>query len=497
MRRRIRKEPGLSHRTGTCGILGEDRLWRAMSSVLAGTERPFSKPAARGPEVTTRQIRIHVNSSPLREALGCASRPRRFGGATVRTVHAMSLKVPLWLCWAACGPLFLETLHFSMETYSGAPRGCTLLGFAEMVRATAGSGTPRNARPARDMLRASSCSAATGKAVTAARVDYNVEPSGGPATVSVVVPTFRRPAEVLRLLMSLQAGVRLPEEVLIVDNAPDAPLELPSVYPFPVRVLHAGLGMNLAGARNRGAQVATSDVCVFVDDDNVFERGALAAMASAFSDPRVGFVGPTIFAAKSGRVWCAGVRRSHWTTRTTMLYMGKEEDDLPAMASWATDDMPDCFAIRREVLGLVGGFDERMFPFYYDEADLCERLRRQGVQLLVLRDAQVTHYGFVESRNPGAEAVAGLERGGGRRVRLMVRARVRYHRRYEEGVHRIVTLGFGVPVWIAVIALGVLGRERDPRVVARVFWAVGMGAYHGYVDRLDPPPPPWANAAYR
>ena len=37
-------------------------------------------------------------------------------------------------------------------------------------------------------------------------------------SVSVVIPTFRRPDGVLRALLSVFAQTRLPEEIVVVDN---------------------------------------------------------------------------------------------------------------------------------------------------------------------------------------------------------------------------------------------------------------------------------------
>src|SRR5438067_13723220 len=44
---------------------------------------------------------------------------------------------------------------------------------------------------------------------------------GSASTVSLIVPTYRRNADVEKLLASVFAGTRLPNEVIIVDNDPD------------------------------------------------------------------------------------------------------------------------------------------------------------------------------------------------------------------------------------------------------------------------------------
>ena len=322
----------------------------------------------------------------------------------------------------------------------------------------------------------------------ASRPRHGLTSIAAPLTVAVVIPTFRRPHDLARLLDSLSGGTRTPDEAIIVNNDPDRTLKLVQSPPFPFQVIDAGLGLNLAGARNLGARAASSDVCVFVDDDNWFDPQALAAMTSEFYDPTVGFVGPVILSADSPRIWCAGVKRSHWTTRTTMLYSGMEEDALPHLSRWMTDEMPDCFAVRAQTLSRVGGFDEQTFPFHYDEADLGERLRHIAIQPYVLRSARIRHYCDTTITDAGTEVVGAFRRHGLGRVYVMVRARVWFHRRHEVGIRRITSLTFGVPAWAVVTAWLILKRERQPKVVAGILGAMGQGLYHGYARKLPGPP---------
>ena len=62
-----------------------------------------------------------------------------------------------------------------------------------------------------------------------------------------------------------------------------------------------------------------------------------------------------------------------------------------------------CFMARRETLAAVGGFDERYF-LYWEDADLCRRLRNAGHTMRYVPTATVVHSGGVSSR--GARALA-------------------------------------------------------------------------------------------
>jgi GT2 family glycosyltransferase len=118
-----------------------------------------------------------------------------------------------------------------------------------------------------------------------------------------------------------------------------------------------------------------------------------------------------------------------------------------------------CLMVRRDVLDALGGLDETFFPAWFEDVDLCRRIRQAGWPLLHVPDARVTHRGGEAMR------ALGLAR--------FSRAFYRNMRRYARKHHRR-------PVWIAldvliaggmtVRALWTLlsGRPRDARGYARV-----------------------------
>ena len=301
------------------------------------------------------------------------------------------------------------------------------------------------------------------------------------ATIAVLIPTFRRPEMLQALLVSLSEGVRIPDEVIVVDNDPAASACPEPIAGLAVRVIHAGLGISLAGARNTGWRSAESKLCVFVDDDNVVERDALAELARAFEDPGIGLASPVIFAGDSGTVWCAGINRSNWTTLTRCILRGKSV--LPAEPNWHTDDTPDAFAVPRFVLEAVGGFDEERFPIHYDEGDLVARIRKLGLRTLVVRDAWVRHYGWV-GISSGLAIVRAAEIHGVERARQMALSRVRFHMLHSGGLPRLCAIGVFIPLWVAMTWVACLSADAPWAVRISTVRAVGAGAVVGYREAL-------------
>ena len=300
-------------------------------------------------------------------------------------------------------------------------------------------------------------------------------------TVAVVIPTFRRPEMLKNLLVSLSQGLRIPDEVIVVDNDPNGSAHPNVVSGLPLSVIHAGLGLSVAGARNAGWRAASSDVVVFIDDDNVVEPDAIGRLVDALGPGGIGLAGPVIYAGDQGTIWCAGIRRSPWTGRTHNLLGGRAMSSEPS--EWPTEDMPDAFAVPRVVLAEVGGFDDENFPIHYEEADLGARIRGLGLRTIVVRDAAVRHYGWV-GVSPGRALVRATVSHGEMRARQMALSRIRFHARHSRGLQRLTTVGVFIPLWALVTCLGCLPVEAPMRERWATIRAVGAGAVAGYRELL-------------
>lgn len=114
--------------------------------------------------------------------------------------------------------------------------------------------------------------------------------------ISVIIPTHNpHPGRLAQTLAGLakQTLASSDWEVILVDNASDLPPTAAALACLPVttRVFReASLG--LTSARLAGINAARGDILVFVDDDNVLDRGYLTAVAQSFAArPTLGAAG--------------------------------------------------------------------------------------------------------------------------------------------------------------------------------------------------------------
>ncbi|MDX2240847.1 MAG: glycosyltransferase family 2 protein [Leptolyngbyaceae cyanobacterium bins.302] len=114
-------------------------------------------------------------------------------------------------------------------------------------------------------------------------------------TITTIVPTYRRPADLARCLTALRHQLRSPDEVLVVvrdtDNETRQFLELFDHAPLPLRVITVTV-TGVVAAMNMGLDAAQGDIIAFTDDDAAPHPDWLTRIEQHFlADDRVGGVG--------------------------------------------------------------------------------------------------------------------------------------------------------------------------------------------------------------
>ena len=124
--------------------------------------------------------------------------------------------------------------------------------------------------------------------------------------ISVLVPTYRRPADLARCLLALQRQHRLPDEVIVVARRRMTPRTNGS----PIRRSAARCRCascrsrcRAVAALNKETDSANGDIVAITDDDAAPHPDWLARVESVFeADPRVGAVGGRDWVHEKGRV---------------------------------------------------------------------------------------------------------------------------------------------------------------------------------------------------
>lgn len=230
--------------------------------------------------------------------------------------------------------------------------------------------------------------------------------------LSVIVVSYNTRDLLHRCLQHLKEGAEgLSLEILIVDNASrDGSVEmLEQDYPE-TRVIRSDINLGFAAANNRAMKLACGRYIVLLNSDAFLRPGALrGAIDHMDREPEVGLGGGRLLYEDDS--WQPSARAFPSVLNDFLIlsglasrfprsrFFGRPEstwaDPLEAME---VDWVPGAFSIiRPEALTRTGLFDEAFF-LYYEEVDLCRRIRAQGYKVKYWPDVVIVHLGGASSK---------------------------------------------------------------------------------------------------
>lgn len=217
-----------------------------------------------------------------------------------------------------------------------------------------------------------------------------------PPSLAIVIVSFNCREPLRQCLSGLRAGGTL-SRVVVIDNAStDGTVEMIR-HDFSSALLVANAeNRGFAAACNQGIRATAEDFVLLLNPDTLPEANELDTLLQTMIDqPAIGACGPRLLnpdgtlqrscrkfptlgvmvCAELG--WPGPYRMNGWAHDTT-----REVDQL----------MGSCLLLRRAALEQIGLLDERFF-LYFEEVDLCWRLKHAGWRVLFVSQASVVHLG--------------------------------------------------------------------------------------------------------
>jgi O-antigen biosynthesis protein len=201
--------------------------------------------------------------------------------------------------------------------------------------------------------------------------------------LSVVIPAFNHLSDVMTCLNSLQAMQAANVEYLVQDDCSNEYIGT-AVIPNALvqrNKQNIGFGANV----NAGAQRAAGDIIMTINQDVFAVRNLSenwdSAILRAFEDESVGIVGARLL-FPDGRIQSAGglfdARGTPYHRCFLWRNRGYHEISTAQEVSWVTGA---ALAIRRELFERVGGFDTDYMNGYFEDTDLCLKVRELGYKI--------------------------------------------------------------------------------------------------------------------
>lgn len=218
-------------------------------------------------------------------------------------------------------------------------------------------------------------------------------PVQGRPEVSIIIPAFGKFQLSYQCIASIHAALPAASfEVILVDDAsPDETLLAPLVFGGTVRVLRNPSNQGFVHSCNLGAQSARGRYLVFLNNDTLVQPGWLDTLLKTFSTVnKLGVVGAKLLNAdgslqeSGGLIWRLGDGAN--------LGRGSHADEPRFNYLRDVDYVSGAvLMLPRELFQQLGGFDPEFAPGYYEDTDLCFRVRQAGYRVMVQPKAAVIH----------------------------------------------------------------------------------------------------------
>lgn len=214
--------------------------------------------------------------------------------------------------------------------------------------------------------------------------------------------------------LARSTGVAL--EIVCIDNASrDRSHEIAAAHPATTKAIRLEKNLGYSGGNNVGWRAGDAPFVVFINPDcRVLPETLQHLLAPMVADSRIAVTGALLYYPNTTRIQHAG---GILHPNAMCEHYGMYRDDAPEFhvskdVSYVTGAL---IAFRRGDLERLGGFDEEYWPAYYEETDLCWRLRKKGKTVRYVAEAVAYHW-----ESPG------LTKNSARFVRTSYRSRIRF-----------------------------------------------------------------------
>ena len=283
-------------------------------------------------------------------------------------------------------------------------------------------------------------------------------PAPGPR-VSIVIPTIDGGDMLLRCVESFAAAAYV--ELILVDNGSSDGSAQRVVQRFPhTLIVRNETNRGYAPACNQGAALATAPFVLFLNNDATLQPDSLDALLAAAASQATTAIWQPVTVGVDGSLESTGDVFTWWGINR---HLESVPDASPSAEVFAT--VGAALLVRRDAFNEIGGFEDSYFA-YYEESDLCWRVRMAGWDVRVVTNATVTHLG---SETTGAI----FEPHAVRYLAFRNRIRTNLANAAPSSLWRIVPMHLLACIGFVVLYV-VTGRLRSAgAVLSAMVWPVG------------------------
>lgn len=225
------------------------------------------------------------------------------------------------------------------------------------------------------------------------------------SSVCAIVVNWNRPEDTLACIHSLIAQKNINLHIVVIDNGStdDSVHVIRNHFPE-ISMISSPINLKFGKGTNLGIRYALEQNFEYVfllNNDATLASDCIQILLN-YMAPGIGVTAPLIYyTSHPNRIWSIGGKTQRWTLEQSNDYANQSDPgNLPIVIE--QDFVTGCcMLISQETLNSVGLFDET-FEFYYEDADLCLRIRQAELKILVITRAKAWHKVSMSSGGSGS-----------------------------------------------------------------------------------------------
>jgi GT2 family glycosyltransferase len=220
--------------------------------------------------------------------------------------------------------------------------------------------------------------------------------------LSIVIVTRNTEDLVAGLLSSIEADASLravTSEVIVVDNGSTdgTGSMIESRFPW-VSYVGSAENRGFGAAANMGYRRSSAEFVLFLNSDTrLLEGETIKMLAFMEHDPSVGIAAPQLVyedmrpQRSFALTPCLGLELVPRPVFEALFPHSRTKGDGSSTPSEVASLIGAALMVKRRLLDLLGGFDERFF-FFLEETDLCLRAEKRGLRVVFFPASKIIHF---------------------------------------------------------------------------------------------------------
>lgn len=216
--------------------------------------------------------------------------------------------------------------------------------------------------------------------------------------VSVSIVSHAQGALVGKLLVDLDQRCATEIEIVLTLNVPETLTFTAAQFRFPIRVIENPTPKGFGANHNAAFRASLHGLFCVLNPDIRLRSDPFPALAQRLGSAAAGVVAPLARSQEGGVEDNARPFPTPLFILRKALFGSPPPDYAPGSPDLTPDWVGGMFMLLpREAFAAIGGFDER-YHLYYEDVDLCARLRLAGRQVVFCPSVEVLHDARRQSR---------------------------------------------------------------------------------------------------